>query len=104
MASDSIRIEIRKTTTFDRWLRKLRDSHARDRVLARIRRVSLGNFRDTRAVGEGVFELRIDHGPGYRVYFVLRGSGDDVFLCGGDKRTQDADIRRSQRMSNELVE
>ena len=73
-------------------------------MLARIRRLSLGDFGDARSVGEGVFELRIDHGPGYRVYFVLRGAGDVVLLCAGDKRAQDADIRRAQRMKNELME
>jgi len=92
MAAESMQINVCKTTNFDRWLRKLRDPLARVRILARIRRMSFGNFGDTRAVGEGLFELRIDHGPGYRV------------LCGGDKRTQDSDIRRAQHMTSELVE
>ena len=104
MAAESMQINVCKTTNFDRWLRKLRDPLARVRILARIRRMSFGNFGDTRAVGEGLFELRIDHGPGYRVYFALRGPGDVVLLCGGDKRTQDSDIRRAQRMNSELVE
>ncbi len=104
MAPESILIEVRKTATFHRWLLKLRDRQARDRVLARIRRMSLGNFGDTHSVGRGVYELRIDHGPGYRVYFVLRGAGDVVLLCGGDKRTQDVDIRRAQRISSDLLE
>lgn len=104
MAPDSIFIEVRKTASFDRWLRKLRDPEARSRILARIRRVSLGNFGDSRAVGEGVFELRVDHGPGYRVYFAMRATGNVILLCAGDKRTQDADIHRARRMNNELVE
>jgi len=72
-------------------------------MLARIRRVSIGNFGDSRAVGEGVFELRIDHGPGYRVYFAMRGSGNVVLLCAGDKRNQVVDIRRAKQM-NKVVE
>jgi len=102
MAPDSILIEVRKTVSFDRWLRKLRDPEARSRILARVRRVSLGNFGDSRAVGEGVFEMRLDHGPGYRVYFVMRGSGNVILLFGGDKRAQDSDIRRAKRMNSEL--
>jgi len=104
MAPESIQIEVRKTAAFDRWFRKLRDSQARSRLLARVRRMSFGNFGDARAVGGGVFELRVDHGPGYRVYFVLRGPGDVVLLCAGDKRTQDADIRLARRMSKNLSE
>jgi len=102
MAPDSILIEVRKIVSFDRWLRKLRDPEARSRILARVRRVSLGNFGDSRAVGEGVFEMRLDHGPGYRVYFVMRGSGNVILLFGGDKRAQDSDIRRAKRMNSEL--
>jgi putative addiction module killer protein len=104
LAPDSILIEVRKTAALDRWLRKLRDTEARARLLARVRRMSIGNFGDTRALGEGVFELRIDHGPGYRVYFAMRGSGNVVLLCAGNKRTQDADILRARRMNKELVE
>jgi len=104
MAPDSIIVEVHKTVVLDRWLRKLRDAEARARVLARIRRMSLGNFGDTRAVGDGIFELRIDHGPGYRVYFAMRGSGNVVLLCAGDKRSQDADILRARRINQELLE
>jgi putative addiction module killer protein len=104
MASDSIQIEVRKTPAFDRWIRKLGDLEARARILARLRRLTLGNFGDARAVGARVFELRIDHGPGYRVYFMRHGEAIVLLLCAGDKRTQKADIRRAQRMVRELTE
>lgn len=87
-----MQIDIRQTDEFARWFRTLRDRQARARIDARIRRLSLGNPGDTRFVGEGVRELRIDWGPGYRVYFVESGSALVVLLAGGDKRTQDADI------------
>ena len=104
MASDSIHIEVRKTSAFDRWLRKLGDHEARARILARLRRLTLGNFGDARSVGGRVFELRIDSGPGYRVYLMRRGEAVVVLLCAGDKQTQDADIRRAQRMATNLTE
>jgi putative addiction module killer protein len=85
-------VEIRQTDVFARWLAALRDERARARIDARIRRLSLGNPGDVRAVGEGVSEMRIDYGPGYRVYFVQRGAALIVLLAGGDKRTQDRDI------------
>jgi putative addiction module killer protein len=86
-------IEVRQTATFVRWLKGLRDRQARARILVRIQRLSLGNPGDVRAVGEGVSELRIDWGAGYRVYFIARGEALVVLLAGGDKRTQAADIR-----------
>jgi putative addiction module killer protein len=81
---------------FDEWLRELRDQNAVARVLARIGRVRQGNMGDGKPVGEGVFELRVDYGPGYRVYFGQKGSTLVILLCGGDKRTQQRDIRLAQ--------
>jgi putative addiction module killer protein len=72
------------------------------RIEARIRRLSLGNFGDVRPVGEGVSEMRIDYGPGYRVYFVQRGAALVVLLAGGDKRTQDWDIATARALAREL--
>ena len=86
-------IEIRQTETYASWFAQLRDRQARARIDVRIRRLSLGNPGDVRPVGEGVSELRIDYGPGYRVYFVQRGSALVILLAGGDKSTQDQDIR-----------
>lgn len=84
-----------RSATFDAWLSKLRDRQARARILVRIRRLSLGNPGDVKAVGNGISEMRVDHGPGYRVYFAKRGSTLVLLLCGGDKRTQSADIKRA---------
>ena len=86
-------IEIVKSDRFDRWLTQLKDSRARARIEARILRLSMGNPGDVKPVGEGVSEMRIDHGPGYRVYYMRRGQVLIVLLCGGDKSTQAADIR-----------
>ena len=85
-------VEVRETDEFATWFRALRDERARDRILVRIRRLSLGNPGDVRPVGEGVSEMRISYGPGYRVYFVTRGAALVVLLGGGDKRTQSRDI------------
>ena len=85
-------VEVRQTDEYERWFETLRDQRARARVLIRIRRLSLGNPGDVRPVGEGVSEMRIDYGPGYRVYFVPRGEELVVLLAGGDKRTQRRDI------------
>ena len=85
-------VEIHETQLFACWFHRLRDQKAKHRILARIRRLSLGNPGDVRPVGEGVSELRIDYGPGYRVYFVSRGSTVVILLAGGDKRTQSGDI------------
>ncbi len=94
-------IEVRQTREFATWLAGLRDLRAADRVNARIRRLSLGNAGDVKPVGEGVGELRIDYGPGYRVYFVRRGAALVVLLCGGDKRSQDWDIARAKQLAKE---
>src|SRR3990172_7994269 len=88
-------IDVRQTDEYARWFEKLQDRQARARILARVRRLSLGNPGNAKPVGEGVSELRIDYGPGYRVYFKQHGETLVVLLAGGDKRTQDRDVRRA---------
>jgi putative addiction module killer protein len=95
-------IEVRQTTVFGRWLRDLRDIQAKARINARIRRVSLGLNGDVKPVGDGVSELRIDYGPGYRLYFIRQGEAVLLLLVGGDKGSQDRDIRRAKAMATEL--
>lgn len=95
-------IEVRKTEAFAKWIDGLRDVRARARILARIERLSLGNPGDVRAVGQGVSELRIDYGPGYRVYYTKMGQTVVILLAGGDKRTQAADIKRALRLARDL--
>ncbi len=95
-------IEIRQTEAYAEWFDGLRDRQARARINARIRRLSLGNPGDVRPVGEGVSELRIDYGPGYRVYFVSRGQALVILLAGGDKRTQDRDIKTALDLARQL--
>lgn len=94
--------EICKTQTFVQWLDELLDIQARARVLARIKRLEEGNAGDVKPVGEGVSEMRINHGPGYRVNFVRRGHQVIVLLAGGAKRTQSADIRIALRLARNL--
>jgi len=94
-------IEVRQISVFSDWLRKLRDEKARSRILIRIRRLSLGNFGDVKPVGDGVSELRIDYGPGYRVYFQKRGNVLVLLLTGGSKKTQSADIAKAKRLAKE---
>ena len=95
-------VEIRQTRAYIRWFRKIRDPQARARILTRIRRLSLGNPGDVRPVGEGVSEMRIDYGPGYRVYYARRGETTVVLLAGGIKNTQDRDIRRALKLARNL--
>lgn len=95
-------IEVRQTEVFTRWFDGLRDRQVRARINVRIRRLSLGNFGDAKPVGEGVSELRIDFGPGYRVYFVRRGRTLVILLAGGDKHSQDRDIKKAQKLAREL--
>ncbi len=95
-------IEVRQTDEYAEWFKSLRDRQARARVNTRIRRLSLGNPGDVQPVGEGVSELRIDYGPGYRVYFFQRGETLVVLLAGGDKRTQNRDIRKALELAREL--
>ena len=94
-------IELRKTRRFADWLDGLRDLRARARVQARINRLAEGNPGDVKSVGEGISELRIDYGPGYRVYFTYRGSELVILLAGGDKSTQSSDIKAAQKLANE---
>jgi putative addiction module killer protein len=95
-------IEVRKTSEFAQWLDGLRDIHARARVQSRIERLAAGNPGDVKPVGEGVSELRIDYGPGYRVYFVQKGPVSIILLAGGDKSTQARDIKTALRLSRNL--
>jgi len=94
-------IEVRQTEVFSDWLRKLRDEDARARIQIRIRRLSLGNFGDVKPVGEGVSELRIDYGPGYRVYVRQQGNALVLLLAGGTKTTQEADIAKARKLAKE---
>jgi len=94
-------VEIIRSDTFDRWLRKLRDPRAKARVEMRIRRLGLGNPGDVRPIGEGLSEMRIDYGPGYRVYYVQQGAVLVILLCGGDKSTQQKDIVRAKEIAGE---
>lgn len=94
-------VEIIKSDTFDRWLRKLRDPQAKARVEMRIRRLSLGNAGDVQPIGEGLSEMRIDYGPGYRVYYMQQSKVLVLLLCGGDKRTQQKDIAKSRKIADE---
>lgn len=91
--------EIFKTTRFDTWLRKLRDRHAAARIQARIDRLAVGNPGDVKPVGSGISEMRIDYGPGYRVYFMRQGTVIIVLLCGGDKTTQQIDIQEAKKLA-----
>jgi putative addiction module killer protein len=97
-------IPVHQTEHYARWFSALRDRMARARIDIRIRRLSLGNAGDARPVGAGVSELRIDHGPGYRVYFVQRGDVVIVLLAGGDKSSQSADIRTALELSRIIQE
>lgn len=97
-------IEVRKTDAFARWLDNLPDIQVRARVQARIERLVAGNPGDVEPVGEGVSELRIDYGPGYRVYFKKRGRALVVLLAGGDKNTQSKDIKRALRLARNFSE
>ena len=95
-------VEVRQTDVFAAWFARLRDREARARITVRIRRLSLGNPGDVKPVGGGVSEMRIDHGPGYRVYFVRSGETLVVLLCGGDKRRQVRDIARAIELAREI--
>ena len=95
-------IEIHETEIFSMWLVGLRDRRGRRAITVRIQRLALGNPGDVKPVGHGVSELRIAHGPGYRVYFVRRGKVVILLLCGGDKSSQAADIEKAHAMAREL--
>ncbi len=95
-------IEVRQTVEYSEWFAGLRDRVAKTRIDIRVRRLSLGNPGDVKPVGDGVSELRVDHGPGYRIYFVQQGTVVIVLLAGGDKSTQDRDIKAAKKRAKEL--
>jgi putative addiction module killer protein len=95
-------IEVRQTEVFATWLHGLRDERAQARIAERLLRLEAGNYGDVKPVGEGVSELRIDYGPGYRLYCTRRGPFLVILLCGGNKRTQKADIKEAKRMARQL--
>ncbi|QQS31592.1 MAG: type II toxin-antitoxin system RelE/ParE family toxin [Acidobacteriota bacterium] len=95
-------IEIRQTEHYAKWFKALKDHIARARIDVRIRRLSLGNPGDVKPVGEGVSEMRIDYGPGYRVYFLTKGSELILLLIGGDKSTQEKDIAKAKQIAKDV--
>ena len=97
-------IELIKSDAYDSWFHQLRDRQARAKIEVRIRRLSLGNPGDVKPVGEGVSEMRIDHGPGYRVYFLKHGPVVVVLLCGGDKNSQSRDITTAKAIAAQWKE
>ncbi|UYO50552.1 type II toxin-antitoxin system RelE/ParE family toxin [Rhodopseudomonas palustris] len=95
-------IDVRETVDFTNWLAALSDLRARLQIVRRIDRIAAGNFGDAKSVGGAVKELRIDYGPGYRVYYTQRGDTVVILLCGGDKRTQSKDIRKAKEIAEAL--
>ena len=95
----AVMIEVRQTREFSAWLHRLRDAKAAARIVARIRRMEKGNPGDSKSVGGSILEMRVDYGPGYRIYYVHRGAQIVILLCGGDKRTQQQDIKRAQTLA-----
>ena len=95
-------IEIRQTEVYSKWFDGLRDRAAQVRINVRVRRLSLGNPGDAKSVGKGVSELRIDYGPGYRIYFTKHGDTVVILLAGGDKRTQEQDIQKALELARNL--
>jgi putative addiction module killer protein len=97
-------MKIRRTGEFDKWFNKLRDPEAKARILARIRRLAKGNPGDVKPAGEGISEMRIDYGPGYRMYYKDTGKEIIILLCGGDKTTQQMDIDRAKKIAKMPLE
>lgn len=95
-------MEVRKTEAYAKWIDGLRDVRARARILARVERLMHGNAGDVAPISEGVSELRIHYGPGYRVYFKLQGSALIILLAGGDKRSQSKDIKKARSLARNL--
>lgn len=94
-------LELRQTETFRKWRMKLKDERARALIASRLDRLAFGNAGDVKPVGKGISELRVDYGPGYRVYFKQHGKTLVILLCGGDKRTQAEDIGMAKRLAAE---
>jgi len=94
--------ELHRTVAFDRWLRRLKDDRARAKIAARVQRMAFGHFGDVSPVAEGVSELRIHDGPGYRVYFVQHGDAILILLCGGNKKSQARDIKAAKAFAKDL--
>jgi putative addiction module killer protein len=97
-------ITIRETKTFKKWISDLKDQIARSIITARIRRISCGNFGDVKSVGDNIHEIRIDYGPGFRVYFTQSGLKIVILLCGDDKSTQHRDIETAKKIAQNLKE
>jgi putative addiction module killer protein len=97
-------ITIRETENFKKWIRSLKDKITQSIITARIRRVSTGNFGDVGPVGDNISELRIDYGPGFRVYFTMKGQEIVFLLCGGDKSTQSRDVETAKQIAKNLEE
>ena len=97
-------MQLRRTREFNEWLRSLRDIQGKAKIVARLDRLEDGNPGNSRSVGEGIFELKIDFGPGYRIYYVQRGEVLTVVLCGGDKSTQRKDIQRAKLIASQLTD
>ena len=97
-------IEIRQTETYRKWFDSLKDRNARMRIDIRIRRISLGNFGDVKPVGERVSEIRIDYGPGYRIYYLQKKNTVIILLLGGDKSTQSKDIQKAHELAQRVEE
>ena len=95
-------VSVRQTDNFRDWLHRLRDERAKARIAARIRRMELENPGDVRSLGGGLMEMRMDYGPGYRIYFMRRGSSIILLLCGGDKKSQPRDIAKARELIVEL--
>lgn len=102
MGYNKVVLTIRQTAEYKHWFSKIKDSRAKARIDVRIRRLSLGNAGDVKPVGSGVSEMRIDYGPGYRVYFIQSGSELIVLLLGGDKSSQKRDIARAKKLATTL--
>ena len=97
-------MRIRRTSVYKKWIKELRDSRARYRILTRIKRLEEGNPGDVKPVGEGITEMRIDYGPGYRVYYKETGKEIIILLCGGDKTTQQSDIAKAKEIADSPLE
>ena len=95
-------IEIRQTAVFSKWIKDLRDAKAKAKIAGRIERLAMGLAGDVKPVGNGLSELRIHDGPGYRIYFITKGHVLIVLLCGGDKSSQDKDIKRAKDLAQQL--